>query len=901
MKHTPVKNLLRRGAALALAAALAVPTVYASAGEQKMQTAVPIVDGLTYKNTITVNKESRVESFALEVEADSAVRPILLQASGTVYGLATINRAVTHAQELGYHVLGAINTDYFSTSTGVPLGLVIEDGVYKCSSDERNAMMITDGAVSFLEDPEVELLLTNEENGEEVRPDHFNKWRNTGGGLYLLNRDFSTVSTRTSTSGWYVRMKVVRSEEEIPRLTVNSTITLEVTELLQTDEAAVIGEGEYILTADDAANRTDVFRLFDEGDRVTLTTTCEDEALSQAQWAGGVGDIMVADGALTDSSDWIHVKEGRAPRTALGVKEDGSLLLYAADGRQSGYSMGLTQKDLASELLEQGCRWAVNLDGGGSTAMSVWLPGQSGPAIQNMPSDGKARSCATYLLLVTEEKGDGQPDRLAMKENGLTLLVGSSAPLPQTVVVDSGLNLLERELSDLTVTSRGKLGDVVEGVYTAGMQAGTDTLRLRSKSLGLEGETQLHVVDTLTDFVVTKADSTDSLTSLTVKPGEQVQLAVSGRYWGRGALRNCAAVTWEVSNGLGAVDENGLFTATEAGGTGTLTAYAGGITLIIPITMTNVHNDVTEDHWAYKAVEYCYANGIVGGISTTQFGRDQQIRRGDFMLMLYNAVGKPTVLQGCDFTDVRPTDYYYTALSWAQGAGLASGTGNGAYSPKAPITREQAFTILRQAMPLLGKYCPDAGLTVLEQFPDRDKIADYAKGHTATLVAQGIVSGKGDGIDPRGNLTRAEMAALLHKLITYTPILDVPTDPVEPETPEVPNQPIEPERPGQPVEPEEPEQPTEPEGPEVPETPEEPEVPAAITGVVTGAEKGLNVRSGPGTTYEVIGGVDNGAKVTILAEENGWYRISYQNREGNEASGYVSAAYIQIAQSSAEG
>jgi len=225
---------LRRGAALVLAAALAVPTVYASAGEQKMQTGVPVVDGLTYKNTITVNNDSRVESFALELEPDSAVRPILLQASGTVYGLATINRAVTYAQELGYHVLGAINTDYFSTSTGVPLGLVIEDGVYKSSSDERNAMVITDGAVSFLEEPEVELLLTNEESGEEVRPDHLNKWRNIGGGLYLLNRDFSTVSTRTSTSGWYVRMKVVAEDgEEIPNLTVNSTLTLEVTERLR--------------------------------------------------------------------------------------------------------------------------------------------------------------------------------------------------------------------------------------------------------------------------------------------------------------------------------------------------------------------------------------------------------------------------------------------------------------------------------------------------------------------------------------------------------------------------------------------------------------------------------------------------------------------------------------------
>ena len=58
---------------------------------------------------------------------------------------------------------------------------------------------------------------------------------------------------------------------------------------------------------------------------------------------------------------------------------------------------------------------------------------------------------------------------------------------------------------------------------------------------------------------------------------------------------------------------------------------------------------------------------------------------------------------------------------------------------------------------------------MLDQFADRDLIAGYALGHTATLVEQGLVGGKGDGIDPRGNLTRAEMAVILYNAITFTP------------------------------------------------------------------------------------------------------------------------------------
>ena len=123
MKKTALPNLMRRGAALALAILMAVPTVYASAGEKKIQTTSELVEGLTYRNTITVNNSSRVESFSMELEEDSQAYPILLQASGTVYGAATINKAVSYAQELGYHVLGAINTDFFSTSSGCPSAL----------------------------------------------------------------------------------------------------------------------------------------------------------------------------------------------------------------------------------------------------------------------------------------------------------------------------------------------------------------------------------------------------------------------------------------------------------------------------------------------------------------------------------------------------------------------------------------------------------------------------------------------------------------------------------------------------------------------------------------------------------------------------------------------------------
>ena len=88
---------------------------------------------------------------------------------------------MSYAQELGYHVLAAINTDFFSTSTGVPLGIVIEDGVYKADSAGEAAMVISDGQVSLVENPEVTLTLTNERTDEVVTPFFFNRTRTEAG------------------------------------------------------------------------------------------------------------------------------------------------------------------------------------------------------------------------------------------------------------------------------------------------------------------------------------------------------------------------------------------------------------------------------------------------------------------------------------------------------------------------------------------------------------------------------------------------------------------------------------------------------------------------------------------------------------------------------------------------
>ena len=156
-----LSTLSRRTLALLLVLALILPAVSASTGTPKIQTRRTLADGLDYVNTVYESDTgSRVESFALERAANSPVEVIFLQSAGTTNGAATINKAVTRAQEMGYQVLGGINSDFFSPY-GVPLGIAVEDGVYLCSPEQESVLVVSNGQMDLMGRASVGITLTN--------------------------------------------------------------------------------------------------------------------------------------------------------------------------------------------------------------------------------------------------------------------------------------------------------------------------------------------------------------------------------------------------------------------------------------------------------------------------------------------------------------------------------------------------------------------------------------------------------------------------------------------------------------------------------------------------------------------------------------------------------------------
>lgn len=112
-------------------------------------------------------------------------------------------------------------------------------------------------------------------------------------------------------------------------------------------------------------------------------------------WAYECGSWILKDYEIVvpDSDGWVGTMKTRVPRTAVGIKEDGMVLLVVVDGRQKGLSDGLTGKELGQRLLELGVKDAVNLDGGASSEMIV--EGK----IVNSPSAGRERMLPCCFII----------------------------------------------------------------------------------------------------------------------------------------------------------------------------------------------------------------------------------------------------------------------------------------------------------------------------------------------------------------------------------------------------------------------------------------------------------------------------------------------------------------------
>lgn len=172
-------------------------------------------------------------------------------------------------------------------------------------------------------------------------------------------------------------------------------------------------------------------------------------------------------------------------------------------------------------------------------------------------------------------------------------------------------------------------------------------------------------------------------------------------------------------------------------------------------------DDLASASWAMEAINALYSKKIINGIGERKFEPNRPVTREEFLTMLVKAAGLKASEISIDFRDVPIGAWYYDVINVAYVNGITEGIGDGLFGTGRKITREDMAVMVYRVFDkkILNK-------NIVVQFTDFDDISGYAKESVKQLCEAGVVSGMPDGsFAPKGDTTRAQAAAILHRVL----------------------------------------------------------------------------------------------------------------------------------------
>jgi len=189
---------------------------------------------------------------------------------------------------------------------------------------------------------------------------------------------------------------------------------------------------------------------------------------------------------------------------------------------------------------------------------------------------------------------------------------------------------------------------------------------------------------------------------------------------------------------------------------------------VSPSYNSSYFNDMSGYNNAQRAaVDFLRENGITNGVSSNQYGPEHSITRGDFAVMVYQAFGLSGGGASNAFYDVPSGVYYAQAVNTLYSLGIVSGIGNGAYAPQGTLSRQDAVCMVQRAMRASGWNAGDGYAGVLSSYSDAGSVSSYAQGAMANAIQVGWLPTYSGRLDPKGALTRVDMAEMIHRVLTY--------------------------------------------------------------------------------------------------------------------------------------
>lgn len=771
-----MKKTGRRLTALALAFVLAFGmgqmTAFASwaLGTELVERTIPLAEGVSYTNQSlwsSSRNDLRTENY-ITYTPGGEIKPVVFSGN-YVASTNSVASAAAQMEAQGYRVAAAINGGFFNTD-GTIVGMLVTDGVVR-SLDVENYTMLgftNDGGVFIDESPVVKKVSWTPEGGGEFSAGlaGYNAYRHTNyiNEAFLYNQDFSSrVNSRTP------NVSAILRPSEGGVMKMNSTLPLEVVSVADTAQEGVsfngnLPEGCYMLYAeyhDGNEWLTNGIRSLQPGQQVNISVSGASQQWDDAAYGiSGLYPLLRGGEIVPNSSAAAN------PYTAVGVKADGTAVFYTIDGRQSGYSVGATYSQVAQRLQELGCVSAVALDGGGSTNLGATLPGSGSFAIQNKPSETGRRVNNTILLVGPSTGPTGELGGAYVTAPKTVALVGADLPVSATLYDTAGYPMSDRVPvwnSDGGIVRETDDGPVFSCILPGVFQV--------SAGPSGAGAMPVRVVDTLDSLRVSREDTSAVVTSLTVDPGDAVDLTASGVWKNLPVAMGDNNVTWRADPSVGLIDETGRFKAVsdKQGASGNISATAGGKTVTIPVTVRSSHafTDIAS-HWSVDYVDQLHDMGLTNGYEqpdgTAMFKPGNKVTRGELLTFITRLLNvdtskyKDVTLRFADAASIPSWQIPYVQAMYALEIFEGSADGGRLYANvKDNVTREAAMT-------MLGRILETQVPCDLSRFIDSGQVSGWALPYVQTLVAQNVVSGSNGRLNPKAAITRGETAKLLVEL-----------------------------------------------------------------------------------------------------------------------------------------
>ena len=631
MKHflqKPLSLLM----ALSLAAALTVPAAASDALGNDLTSRDTLLNEKTQLSTnvfwSSSSSDLRTENL-ITYMPNKAVTPIVTFGD-VLTDKSKVSTMAKQLEEQGYRVVAGINGDFYNVGTGLPIGIVVTDGLLRSSDAGYYAVGFRKDGSAVLGKPGVKVTadLGYKDAASGIRITRqlagVNKARVSAGGIYLYTYEFNDRHTTGNTEAG---IDVICSVED-GQLAIGDTLTLRVEQVVEAAAATAIREGQVVLSVNlkSDAYHVNALRYVPVGAEINVDVTAASDEWNDVDYAVGALYSLVENGAAVSG-----LQAGAAPRTAVGQRADGSLVFYTIDGRKPGHSIGASMSQVAARLIELGCETALCLDGGGSTTLSITEPDELAAKTVNKPSEGSERAVTNHIFLVADNEPSGRLSHFYVSADYDYVLAGSKVNI-SAAAVDTNFIPMEKRY-DLWASD----GELDGNVLTTPSRGGDITVTAESGSK--HGETTVHAIKT-PDSVSIRNSSGTVLRELTVSPGSTTALTAAAVYSHLPLKADPEAFTWTVEGNIGTIDQQGRFTAATPG-TGTITASAGGQSATVNVTVSKMALKTVEDfesgNTIFNALGYGANFERVNGSEYVRLGRGSG--KMSYTLNLYNDTG----------------------------------------------------------------------------------------------------------------------------------------------------------------------------------------------------------------------------------------------------------------------